>query len=133
MVGSVAGAVQDVVGGQVPPLHIFNATFTNKSLRYFTIAILTLHTDPPRLQTGSADPALELLVPLLRGHPQEQRTLVQLMFMSLNRKWIPEVWVTHLSRLQEPGVELVEVVQAPVLCVEPSGDSPLRCRRCGGS
>ena len=99
MVGSVASAVQDIVGGQVPSLYIFNAALTYKSLRYLTAALLTLHTNPSRLQTGSADPALELLMPLLRGHLQEQRALVQLMFMGLNRTWIPEVWVPPLSGL----------------------------------
>ena len=86
-------------GGQIPSLYIFNTTLTYKSFRYLAAALLSLHTDPSWPQTGSADPSLELLMPLLRGHPQEQRTLVQLMFMGLNWTWIPEVRVPPLSGL----------------------------------
>ena len=98
-------------------MYIFNTTITYKSLGYLGAALLSLYTDSPRLQTGSANPTLELLMPLLRGHPQEQRALVQLVFVGLNRTWIPEVRVPPLSRLREPDVVLVEVVQAPILGV----------------
>ena len=51
--GSVAGAVEEVVGGQVPSLHILVATLTYKSLGHFSTAPLPLDTDPPRAKKVS--------------------------------------------------------------------------------
>ena len=70
MLGSVTGAVY-IVGGQLLALDILYTAIINKALSYFGAIFLVLsNTNTSGLQSSSADPSLELLVPLLQVIPK---------------------------------------------------------------
>ena len=109
--------------GQLPTLGILCEAITNKALRYLGTASLVFgKTYTSRLQAGSTDPPLELLMPLLWGHSQEYPALVQLVVMGVNWAGVLEVGIPSFTRLYQAIVYPVDLVHALVTDLGPHLD-----------